>query len=341
MSTGSLLLALRLLPAIVFAAAGAAKLADPAGLRETAVRFGLPRTLAPAAILLPVAELAVAAMLLPARLAWAGALAALALLLVFTAAVAAQLARGRRPECNCFGAVRSRPIGPETLGRNGALLACAAAVVAAGRGGSGPSAIAWAGEPLTAAVAGLSVLATAQAWLLVVVLRRHGRTLVRLDELEAGTEQPSRETRLPIGAEAPEFELPDLDGRPVTLTDLRAPGLPVLLLFSHPACGPCAALLPEVGRWQREHADDLVVALVSSGDLDDDRARAAEHGLTWVLRDDDDAVAFAYGVTGTPMGLLVDADGRVAGELGVGADPIAALVSGVVDNSSKEVLLGV
>ena len=109
----------------------------------------------------------------------------------------------------------------------------------------------------------------------------------------------------------------------------------MLLLFSHPACGPCAALLPEVGRWQREHDEELAVALVSSGDLEDDRARAAEHGLTRVLRDDEDGVADRYGATGTPMALLVGPDGRVASELVVGATAIGALVSTVVDHSTR------
>jgi methylamine dehydrogenase accessory protein MauD len=300
----------------------------------TAAQFGLPRPLASAAILIPVAELAVVAMLLPSRLAWAGSIAALTLLAVFTAAVGAQLARGRRPACNCFGAVHAKPIGPATLVRNTVLLGCAAAAVVAGRGSIGPSAIGWAADPMPAAVVGLSLVVAAQAAALVIVLRRHGRALVRLDELE-----PDHRGRPAIGDRAPEFALPDLGGEQLTLSDLRAPGLPVLLLFSHPACGPCAALLPEVGLWQRARDHELLVALVSSGDPADDRARAAEHGLTWVLRDEDDAVALAYGANGTPMAVLVDPDGHVASELVVGADAIRELVSSVA--APEKVLLGV
>jgi len=332
--SAGLLLALRLLLAAVFALAAGAKLAGRTNLRETAVGFGLPRPFSPVAVLLPVVELAVAAMLVPARTAWLGALGAVVLLAVFTAAIAAQLARGRRPECNCFGTVHAKPIGRATLARNALLLGCAAALVASGRD-AGPSATAWLGEPVRAAVAGLGLLALAQAVLLAVVLRRYGRVLVRLDALE-------KDGGLRIGAAAPDFALPDLDGERVALTDLRAPALPILLLFSHPACGPCAALLPEVARWQQEHVGDLVVAVVSSGDLEDDRARAAEHGLTLVLRDDGDHVADEYGVTGTPMALLVDADGRVASKLVVGADAIGALVASVVAAPlAEDVLVGV
>jgi uncharacterized membrane protein YphA (DoxX/SURF4 family) len=79
MSAGGLLLVLRLMLAAVFAVAAVAKLADPAALRATLVRFGLPRPLEPAAVLLPAAELAIALALLSARLAWFGSLAALKL----------------------------------------------------------------------------------------------------------------------------------------------------------------------------------------------------------------------------------------------------------------------
>ena len=55
--------------------AGAAKLADPAGSRKAVTEFGLPETLAGTlAVLLPVAELAAAALLLPSTTAWWGAL---------------------------------------------------------------------------------------------------------------------------------------------------------------------------------------------------------------------------------------------------------------------------
>ena len=44
-----------------------------------------------------------------------------------------------------------------------------------------------------------------------------------------------------------------LNGRYTNILDaLRAPGKPVLLIFVDPGCGPCTALLPEIGRWQRD-----------------------------------------------------------------------------------------
>jgi methylamine dehydrogenase accessory protein MauD len=334
MSLELVLLLARLALAAVFAAAAVAKLADVRGTRSMLTGFGVPRrSVGTAAIVLPVAELAVAATLLSASLAWEGALAAAALLTGFTVAIAAQLARGRRPDCNCFGSLQAKPIGPLTLLRNGVLLGTAALVAAVGSRDAGPSSIGWLAEPLLATIGALVLLVVVQATLFVVLLRRHGRLLVRLDAIEDEVPTPGG---LPVGAEAPEFLLPDLDGELASLASLRTDGLPVLLLFSNPACGPCASLLPAVGRWQHELRNELVVALVSTGAIDDNRAHAEEHELTRMLLAPDHEVAFDYEAGGTPMAVLVDPDGTVASPLAQGADAIVALVAGATE-TRKEV----
>jgi uncharacterized membrane protein YphA (DoxX/SURF4 family) len=141
------LLVARLLLAMVFAVAGVAKLADREGSRQAIVDFGLPSALAaPFGLLLPLAELAVAATLLPASTAWWGSLGALALLSVFVVGISINLARGRKPDCHCFGQLHSSPAGWKTLARNGALAAVAGFVLWQGSDGAGPSAVAWVGN---------------------------------------------------------------------------------------------------------------------------------------------------------------------------------------------------
>jgi uncharacterized membrane protein YphA (DoxX/SURF4 family) len=113
------LLIARLLLAATFAIAGAAKLTDLAGSRAAVAGFGVPERLAaPVGTVLPVAEIATAILLLPAATARAGAIAALGLLLAFSAGIAASIARGEAPDCHCFGQLHSEPAGPRTLGRN-------------------------------------------------------------------------------------------------------------------------------------------------------------------------------------------------------------------------------
>jgi methylamine dehydrogenase accessory protein MauD len=310
------------------------------GAAPTTLRaFGIPWWAAqPLGWMLPAAELAVAIALLPVASARYGALAAAGLLVAFTGAVAYQLARGRRVECNCFGRLHSAPIGTGTLLRNAVLLAGAALVAVGGWRDPGPSAVAWMGEPFRAATAALGLLAVAEAALLVALLRRHGRALAQLEDID---DAAPAEPGLPVGAEAPEFELPDLEGEIVSLATLRERGLPVLLLFSDPACGPCSALLPRVGRWQRDHDDELAVVVISNGDVDDNYASASEHGLTLVLHQKAHAVGLAYEANGTPMAVLVGVDGQIASPLVAGGDAIAALVAGVLERSSEEVLLRV
>src|SRR3712207_7952948 len=98
----------RVLLAGVFFVAGLSKLADRAGSRQAIIDFGLPALLAtPLGILLPLAELAVAAALIPASTAWWGALGAVALLLLFIVGISINLARGRKPDCHCFGQLHS------------------------------------------------------------------------------------------------------------------------------------------------------------------------------------------------------------------------------------------
>ena len=186
------LLIARLVLGAVFILAGVAKLSDLKGSRKAIIEFGLPAVLAsPLALLLPLAELGVGAALIPASSAWWGALGALGLLL-FEVGISVNLARGRKPDCHCFGQLHSAPAGWKTLARNGVLAAIAGFVLWAGyEGGVGPSAISWLGAlsaaQLLSLVGGVVVLSllAGQWWFLVHLLRQNGRLLVRLEAVEA------------------------------------------------------------------------------------------------------------------------------------------------------------
>jgi peroxiredoxin len=100
-----------------------------------------------------------------------------------------------------------------------------------------------------------------------------------------------------------------------------------MLLFTDPGCGPCTALLPEIRRWQRDHSEELTIALVSRGVLEANRAKATEHGLRGVLLQKDWEIAEAYEVGGTPSAVLVRPDGKVASPVAGGAEAIKTLVA--------------
>src|SRR5215212_6857454 len=357
---GTAMLVARLLLVFVFAAAGTAKLADREGSRQAIVDFGVPSALAaPLGLLLPLVELAVAATLLPASTAWWGALGALALLSVFVVGISINLARGRTPECHCFGQLHSAPAGWKTLARNGALAVVAGFVVWQGWNGNvGPSPIAWLGALSTTQLlllAGGAVvlgLLTGQWWFLLHLLHQNGRLLVRIETLEArpasgGAPQPSPNSSqqsqpvagLPVGSEAPPFYLNGLHEETLTLDSVRSSGKPVVLLFTDPNCGPCNALLPEIGRWQSEHQDKLTIALVSRGDPEENRAKAQEHGLQNVVLQEDWEVSEAYEASGTPSAVLVRPDGTIGSPVAGGAEAIRTLVSQVLEAPTRVPLL--
>src|SRR5437016_4420862 len=113
-----LLLVAHMMLAGVLGVAGIAKLADRAGSRQALIDFGVPALLAtPLGVLLPLAELAVAGLLVAPSTAWGGAIGALGLFLLFLVGLSLTLAQGRAPACHCFGQLSSTPIGWPTLVR--------------------------------------------------------------------------------------------------------------------------------------------------------------------------------------------------------------------------------
>ena len=122
-------LAARLILGVVFVAAGTAKLTI-AGRRSFArgLRgFGVaPRLVRPLTAAIPFLEVALGSLLLAGLATRAAALAVLALVVAFSAAVARALLRGERVDCGCFGAAAARQVGPGTLLRNVVLATLAA-----------------------------------------------------------------------------------------------------------------------------------------------------------------------------------------------------------------------
>jgi peroxiredoxin len=341
-SFGTVILVLsRLLLAAVFAIAAVAKLGRRAETESTLGAFGVGLgSRRPLAIALPLVELTIAAALLPAASAPYAGVAAFGLLAVFTVAVARVLRRGEQVDCNCFGSLGASRISGWTLARNLALLIPAGIVAVAGWSDPGPSAIAWIGDlgatALLAALGGaaliVAILAFAFAWQL---MRQNGRLLERLDALDGGAADgsvvPSLAPAQPqvVGKPAPFFVLPDLDGRPVGLADLLAEDRELLLFFSDPGCHACNPVLPAVGRRQREPGEGPLPVVMSLGDTEVNRVKAAEHGLGLVLLQEDFELARALGISGMPGAVLIGRDGRIAAEPAQGSDQVAALLAGL------------
>jgi len=335
-----LFLAGRLLLAAVFGVAGFSKLASVARAREGIIEFGVPTSLAtPTTVALISCELAVAIVLLRSATVWYGAIGALVLLSIFSVAIAANLLRDRRPNCNCFGQLKAAPIGWPTFARNVALGAVAVLVIAYGR--DAQAHVAWTVSltatewlSMTVVLVFLALLGFI-ATLLAQVLRQQGRMLLRFEGIEerlgiAVRRAPAApRAGLTPGTPAPAFTLPDLEGISRSLGYVLSAKKPALFVFSNPACGPCQALLPEIAEWRRELHDTLTIALITEDSADANRAYAPVVGADRVLMQSKREVADAYDANGTPAAVVISADGRIASFVAQGAEAMRRLVQAV------------
>jgi peroxiredoxin len=203
--------------------------------------------------------------------------------------------------------------------------------------------------------ASLLVFGIALSWLIVVLfvvvgawigfqlIQQNGRLLGRLETLEhrigelgvraapapsgAVEPAPSRPAGLAPGSIAPEFELPDLSGGRKALSQFR--GQRVLLMFFNPRFGFCTRMVPDLAALPVDGREGMPIPLVvTTGDAEENRKLFAEHGVNCpVLLQEQMEIASGYQCNGTPMGYLIDEQGRIASAQAVGAEALLALAS--------------
>lgn len=135
-----------------------------------------------------------------------------------------------------------------------------------------------------------------------------------------------------------DFTLPDLDGRPTTLSEFR--GRIVVVNFWASWCPSCRAEARDFGDFARQYRDRgvTVVGVNLREDAATVRAFAEANGMDYpLLLDADGAVGRMYGVVGIPTTVIVDAAGSVRGRhVGVlNAAQIADYVAPLLADSSS------
>ncbi|HEY0512245.1 MAG TPA: redoxin domain-containing protein [Thermoanaerobaculia bacterium] len=192
---------------------------------------------------------------------------------------------------------------------------------------------------LVTAMAFLGIFSIGLTAVLYQLVKQQGRLLLRLDQVERqlGIDpfqsidresirlQARTSSGLPVGTLLPDFELPDLDGRPVSWKDFR--GRKVLLVSWSARCGYCDRIAPDLISLEPGLARAGVsLLLLSAGTAEAERAAAEEHGLkSPILLQKSGTSIEAFHDRGTPVAYLIDEDGRIAHRLAIGSDQVLDL----------------
>ena len=115
-----------------------------------------------------------------------------------------------------------------------------------------------------------------------------------------------------IGFTAPDFTLPTVDNREISLSDYR--GRPVILNFWATWCGPCRYEVPAFKAFYERYPQEEVVIIAVSTQDDPDSARgyAIRDGLKFVIPvDPRGVVAGLYNVRGLPTTYIIDEKGVI------------------------------
>jgi peroxiredoxin/uncharacterized membrane protein YphA (DoxX/SURF4 family) len=336
------LLLIRLILFAIFALAGIGKLLDLKGSEKAVKDFGTPEELAKFfAIGLPFAEIVFAVCLLFVETAWLGATGALVLLLSFIGGMIWQLAQGNAPDCHCFGAIHSEPVSKKSLIRNVIFALLAFVLILSGRNNQGANLFASSNNSegnFMSFILGLATvgLLAATVYYLKKISEQQTQIMRRMEILELTALEGGRETvredvahpaeGLPIGAPAPDFVLPDVNGADVSLENLTAQAKPVLFFFVSPTCQPCAGLLPEIEAWQTELKEKINFVFISSGAVKENLDKLAGATLKRILLQKDREVAAAFGAQWTPTAILVNPNRMIASRAATGDKAIRELM---------------
>jgi thiol-disulfide isomerase/thioredoxin len=300
--------------ASVMGAAGALKLLIPEHEATLASRLASHNALARFAVSgLPIAEIGLAAALVPPVTRPAAAVACLLLLILFSVVLIRAWRAGDLTPCGCFGSTGARPNHASSAVRNVllGLLAIEILVIE-------PVSL----DPLTL---GLMVLSTTAVGVAGVLARDLRASAVPSVQLPSVTD---------LGP-ALDFPLTMTGGARTTVREWLAEGRAQLVVFVDPICGPCRSILPVLGRWQQT-TSRLALRIVSRGPIDENVAMVREFGLAPIAVQATDGLSVRFGVTATPTALLLSTEGRLMADPALGKAAIVALLEGVEASISAQ-----
>jgi peroxiredoxin len=183
------------------------------------------------------------------------------------------------------------------------------------------------------------VIAVSAAWAAYRLLIRNGRLLLELRELHRPPRSPvlAGPTGLPAGCVLHDFDLPDLNGKRVTLSQWQ--GTKVLLIYLDPACPFSLAMLPDLAtQLHSTPPEGFVPIVVTTGDPHQNRRLFAHHGIDCpVLVQENMELADLHAVAATPLAYLADEQAMTVGRPVFGAEAILNVFAPAAEVTGREI----
>ncbi|MBU8878332.1 TlpA family protein disulfide reductase [Bacillus sp. FJAT-29790] len=128
--------------------------------------------------------------------------------------------------------------------------------------------------------------------------------------MEKEEPKPNNLPGLGIGLKAPDFELKNLAGETVKLSDFK--GKKVMLNFWATWCPPCKAEMPDMQKFYTESGDKIAILAVNIDPKNDVSGFADKMGVNFpILLDENDQVSKTYQILTIPTTFFIDEKGII------------------------------
>lgn len=317
---------IRIALASVFIFAGWSKLSNQGNTARAFRRFHLPAHWIPIATwLIPLSEIGVGIGLLIVGFSALASRAAFALLSLFSLAILRNVAMGKESACPCFGQHLSALGGWKAVLRNVVLLMLNAVLLQAHRHCSVDMRMfPWWSKLSTRERAGLGSLLGSLLLFSLEGWRRAGVTRF------ARSADPYAEL-IPLGTTVSELAVVDSSGQALGLNDVLAlTPSSVALIFVHPECEPCYALVESLQTRQDSLPSPLLTPVLimpfSTLEADHRMFGMVKTIAIKIIYEEGGKVGKLFGITATPSVVVINRSSRKVENLAVGSDAILQLL---------------